>query len=71
MDQFRSRSPVHARRTARSFCRPLLGIAVFLLFGWLGKLVVGKWYEPPAQRLADRPLAAHSSRTRHNQGGCP
>ena len=23
-----------------------LGIAVFLLFGLLGKLVVGKWYEP-------------------------
>jgi NitT/TauT family transport system permease protein len=24
----------------------LLGIAVFFLFGFLGKLVVGKWYEP-------------------------
>jgi NitT/TauT family transport system permease protein len=23
----------------------LLGIAVFLFFGWLGKLVVGKWYD--------------------------
>ena len=23
-----------------------LGIAVFILFGWLGNLVVGRWYEP-------------------------
>ncbi|MCU1645374.1 MAG: ABC-type nitrate/sulfonate/bicarbonate transport system, permease component [Nocardia sp.] len=24
----------------------LLGVAVFVLFGWLSKLVVGKWYQP-------------------------
>jgi hypothetical protein len=23
----------------------LLGIAVFILFGWLGNLVVGRWHE--------------------------
>lgn len=24
----------------------LLGVAIFLIFGWIGKLAVGRWYEP-------------------------
>ena len=27
----------------------LLGVAVFLFFGWLQKRVIGKWYEPAAR----------------------
>ena len=23
----------------------LLGVAVFVIFGWLGRLVVGRWYD--------------------------
>jgi len=28
----------------------LLGFAVFMIFGWISKLVVGKWHEPTRQR---------------------
>ena len=38
--------PGSRRSTADCLSWPPLGIAVFFLFGWLGKLVVGKWHEP-------------------------
>jgi NitT/TauT family transport system permease protein len=24
----------------------ILGVAIFLIFGWIGRLAVGRWYEP-------------------------
>lgn len=49
MDKFRSRSQWTLTYGAL-FLTCLLGIAVFLLFTWLSKLVIGKWYESAAPR---------------------
>ena len=42
MDAVPVAQPVHATRTARCCSSSLLGIAVFFLFGWLAKLVIGQ-----------------------------
>ena len=42
MDEYRSRNSVPPDCTGRSILAALLGIAVFILFGWLSKLVVGQ-----------------------------
>ncbi|TWH72977.1 NitT/TauT family transport system permease protein [Modestobacter roseus] len=44
LDNFRSRLQ-GPELFAAIFTAAALGIAVFLLFGWLGKLAVGRWYD--------------------------
>jgi NitT/TauT family transport system permease protein len=44
MDQYRSRSQYPLTYGALVLSS-LLGIAVFILFGWLGHLIVGRWHE--------------------------
>jgi NitT/TauT family transport system permease protein len=48
MDQYRSRSQYPLTYGAL-ILSSLLGIAMFMLFGWLGHLVVGRWHESTRQ----------------------
>lgn len=43
LDQYRSRNIYPLAFGALVLCA-VLGIAVFIIFGWIGKLVVGRWY---------------------------
>jgi NitT/TauT family transport system permease protein len=45
LDSYRSRAQFPQMYGALILAAAL-GIAVFILFGWLGNLVVGRWYEP-------------------------
>ena len=44
IDVYRSRLQTE-QMYAAVILASLLGIAVFLFFGWLGRRVVGKWYQ--------------------------
>ena len=44
MDQYRSRN-LYALTYGALVLSSLLGIAVFVFFGWLSKLVIGRWHE--------------------------
>ena len=44
MDQYRSRS-MYPQTYGALLLSSLLGIAVFVFFGWLGNLVIGRWHE--------------------------
>ena len=45
MEQYRSRT-LWPQTYGALILSSLLGIAVFVFFGWLSKLVIGRWYEP-------------------------
>lgn len=49
MDKFRSRSQWTLTYGALTLTC-LLGIAVFVLFTWLAKVAIGRWYEPNSRR---------------------
>jgi NitT/TauT family transport system permease protein len=44
MDQYRSRT-LFPQTYGALILSSLLGIAVFVFFGWLSKLIIGRWYE--------------------------
>ena len=48
MDQYRSRN-LYPLTYGALVLSSLLGIAVFMFFGWLGHAIVGRWHEPTRQ----------------------
>jgi len=44
MDQYRSRT-LYPQTYGALILSSLLGIAVFVFFGWIAKLVIGRWHE--------------------------
>ena len=48
MDQYRSRN-LYPQTYGALLLSSFLGIAVFVFFGWLSKLVIGRWHEQTRQ----------------------
>jgi len=44
MDQYRQRT-LYPQTYGALILSSLLGIAVFVFFGWISKLVIGRWHE--------------------------
>ena len=46
MEQYRANATLWPQTYGALILSSLLGIAVFVFFGWLSKLVIGRWHEP-------------------------
>ena len=68
IDSYRSAGAATRRCTAALILAALLGIVVFVFFGWLGNLVVGRWHESdPRDRLTTDPHPPETARSHPDQ----